>query len=272
MVAWLSRRKHTHLFIPEFKQIQCRLELSLFPPLLPPRECPYTELLLRQAAPPWSCLLPPPHPTKKQNQDTQRLSCKCSFPSALAETGGWPHEAGELCECPSSCSPERSTSPSDTRELCFPNSRWCCCSKVGKSKEEEEVAVETRVKAPLIPARRSVKEIEQLGLHTCWACVSPSTHAHAHTDTHIHTSQTHTAYITETYHIHIPPTYTILGIPPPYIPIYHTYTMYTQHRCNIHIYIPYTHHTHTCHTHTDTQTHTCTSACMPFSPITQLTP
>jgi hypothetical protein len=38
---------------------------------------------------------------------------------------------------------------------------------VGKSKEEEEVAVETRVKAPLIPARRSVKEIEQLGLHTC---------------------------------------------------------------------------------------------------------
>jgi len=88
MVAWLSRRKHTHLFIPEFKQIQCRLELSLFPPLLPPRECPYTELLLRQAAPPWSCLLPPPHPTKKQNQDTQRLSCKCSFPSALAETGG----------------------------------------------------------------------------------------------------------------------------------------------------------------------------------------
>lgn len=40
-------------------------------------------------------------------------------------------------------------------------------SKVGKYKGKEEAAAETRAKAPLIPALRRVKEMEQLLLHAC---------------------------------------------------------------------------------------------------------
>lgn len=84
-LAFLAQQKWRKcLFIPESKQIQCRLELPSLPLclLLPPRECSQTELLPLSSASPCSCPLPSPlSPSLKKTR-----THSASFPSSQAVT------------------------------------------------------------------------------------------------------------------------------------------------------------------------------------------